>query len=272
MIDFWQTGSLPTTFRLGPLIIYFYGVIFALAALVGYVVAIRLVPKRGLEIKKMEDLFLIGLPVSVIGARIYHVLDLWSYYQSHLLEILAVWQGGLGIYGGVMAGVLFVLVYSRRQQLPILKILDVLVPALALGQAIGRWGNFVNQEAFGPPTNLPWGIPIEPRYRPLIWSDQNRFHPFFLYESLLDLVNFGLLLIVFRKTGKPGLVAGLYFINYGLIRFFLEFFRWDTAVIGSVKTAHILSVISIIFGLGLLAKSGCLSTPKKSSRQGRALR
>jgi phosphatidylglycerol:prolipoprotein diacylglycerol transferase len=247
-------ATLPQAFQIGPLTLHVYGVIFASAVLAGYLVAVRLAPRRGIEPGKIEDLFLFGLPVSIIGARLYHVFDLWPYYRQRPGEILAVWQGGMGIYGGIIAGLLFVYLLARRRRLPLLNLLDVLLPALAVGQAIGRWGNFFNQEAFGPPTDLPWGIPIEPRFRPSIWAARTRFHPFFLYESLLDLLNFVLLIFLMRRTPKPGLVAGLYFLNYGLIRFSLEFLRWDTWIAGGVKVAHLLSAVFVVVGLAFLLR------------------
>lgn len=242
----------PRFFQLGPLKIHSYGVIFAAAVLAGYLTLIRLAPKRGLDPKKVEDLFFLAMPVSILGARLYHVLDLWSYYQKHPAEILAVWRGGLGIYGGIIAGLIFGVVYSRLRRLALFSVLDVSAPALAIGQAIGRWGNFVNQEAFGPPTDLPWGVPIEPQYRPAVWKDQTRFHPFFLYESFLNLVNFLILVSLLKRVKKRGVVAGVYFVNYGLIRYFLEFLRWDTWTVAGTRLAHLISLALIALGLGLI--------------------
>jgi phosphatidylglycerol:prolipoprotein diacylglycerol transferase len=249
-----ESFILPQTFQIGPFNIYFYGVIFALSVLAAYQVAVRLAPRRGLKPKIIEDIFLFTLPVAILGARLYHVFDLWSYYRHRPAEILMLWHGGLGIYGGILAGVVFLLVYCRWRRFNLAAVLDILGPALALGQAIGRWGNLFNQEAFGPPTNLPWGISIQPQYQPLVWAGNTRFHPLFLYESVFNLANFFLLYYLFKKTKKEGLVAGFYFINYGLIRFFLEFLRWDTWLIAGTKLAHPLSLTSIIFGLLLIFK------------------
>lgn len=245
----------PQSFQVGPFSIYFYGVIFALGVLAAYQVAVRLAPERSLEPKMLEDIFLFTLPVSILGARLYHVFDLWSYYRQRLVEVFMIWHGGLGIYGGILAGVIFLLVYSHWKQFRLAAVLDILAPGLALGQAIGRWGNLFNQEAFGPPTNLPWRVPIQPQHRPHVWAGNTFFHPFFLYESVLDLANFFLLCYVFKKTKKEGLVAGFYFINYGTIRFLLEFLRWDTWLIAGTKLAHPLSLSSIILGLVLIFKS-----------------
>ncbi len=165
-----------TLITIGPFTINFYGLLFALAVLAAYQVSVRLARRRDVSEEIVENLYFYGLPISILGARLYHVIDLWGFYRNNPRLIPAVWQGGLGIYGGIVAGVLFIIYYARRHGVTAYKLLDVLLPSLALGQAIGRWGNYFNQEAFGPPTELPWAIPIEPRLRPQRWLAATQSH------------------------------------------------------------------------------------------------
>lgn len=249
-----------STISLGPITLYLYGVFFALGALAGFWMARRRAKVYDLPAEEVENIFLVAVFFGIVFARLYHVSDYFSYYRDHPLEVFAVWQGGLGIFGGIFGGILGIGVYSRRRGLDFWRVLDLLAPSLALGQAIGRWGNFFNQEAFGPPTDLPWKIFIAPENRPLFWADSGYFHPLFLYESGLSFFSFLALIWVARRVGaeKKGAVVGWYFLNYGLIRFLIEFLRWDTAQVGGIKVAHVLSGGSILLGLYFLRRSGII--------------
>jgi len=245
---------------MGPITIHLYGLTFALAVFGGFFLAQRRAKIYKIKKEEIENLFLVALPTGILFARLYHVLDYFPYYKQNPSEILAVWRGGLGILGGIFGGVLGVWLYTKVKKLNFLKICDLLVPSLALGQAIGRWGNFFNQEAFGPPTNLPWKIFISSENRPAIWSEFAYFHPLFLYESILNFLNFLILISVGEKLKQysPGKITALYFLNYGIIRFFTEFLRWDTAQIEGIKVAHILSLGFIFGGLFFLRRSGII--------------
>ena len=247
---------MPSFFTLGPVEIYFYGVIFALAIFAGFFMAQKRARIYKIKKEEIENFFLIALPFGIFFGRLYHVLDFLSYYKENPSEILAVWQGGLGIFGGIFGGVLGIWLYARAKNLNFLKICDLLAPSLALSQAVGRWGNFFNQEAFGPPTNLPWKIFISPENRPEFWSQFQYFHPLFLYESTLNFLNFVILIFAAKrlKGWTTSSITALYFLNYGIIRFFLEFLRFDTAQIGGLKVAHVLSLISIFAGLCFFIK------------------
>jgi phosphatidylglycerol:prolipoprotein diacylglycerol transferase len=252
---------------IGPIILHLYGIIFTIAVIAGFLVARKRAEIYEISKDQVENIFLLALFLGILGARLYHVLDYFSYYRTHLWEILAVWQGGLGIFGGIFGGILGIYFYAKSKSLPFLKICDLLAPSLALGQAIGRWGNFVNQEAFGPPTSLPWKIYIDFQNRPEFWVSYSFFHPVFVYESIWNFLSF-LALIYLEKQSlqkrKVGSLTFSYFTLYGLGRFFIEFLRFDTAQILGVKLAHILSLGFIFGGFFFLKQSGIIKKKGKS--------
>ncbi len=241
-----------------------YGLMIALGIIVGLAVAWWRKKVYGITENDLENLFILTVPLGIIGARIYHVLDKWSYYSQNLWQILAVWNGGLGIYGGVLGGLVGLGIFLRiknftsrkrtcsEQALKILNLLDFLMPSLAIGQAIGRWGNFFNHEVFGPPTNLPWGWYIPVNLRPEMWKNYSFFQPTFAYESLWVLTGFFILLFLERKKYHHGFLTGFYAVWYGSGRFFFEFLRFDTAEIWGIKTAQIISLLLIVFGFYLI--------------------
>lgn len=200
---------------------------------------------------------------AILGARLYHLWTDWSLYQSDPWPaVIEVWQGGLGIYGALCGGILGVFLWKFLSNIPVrgMILLDALAISLPLGQAIGRWGNYVNQELFGPPTTLPWGIFIEPTLRPSQFALATHFHPLFLYESLamLSLWLFLRLLLwqerrhstALTEVGS-GLFTGLYLFTYGSIRFSLDILRWDLATYwGQLTVSQWWSLVMI--GLGLV--------------------
>ncbi len=170
----------------GPFVLRWYGLLLALAALVGYLLVQRLARAYRLDADRVTTVATLTVLFGFLGARLYHVLNEPAYYLAHPAEILQVWHGGLAIHGGIFAGALTVYMAARRWRLPYLRLTDLFAPALLAGQAIGRWGNYFNQELFGRPTNLPWGIPIDAAARPPGALDAAYFHPTFLYEFLWD--------------------------------------------------------------------------------------
>ncbi|NUM25653.1 MAG: prolipoprotein diacylglyceryl transferase [Candidatus Buchananbacteria bacterium] len=230
MIEFLHTfNPQPIIFQYGLVTLHWYGIFVVSGILAGFKVVSRLAKKYQLAIDQIYDLGFYMILFGLVGARIFSVfLDL-SYYRQHPLEIFAIWQGGLAIHGAIIAGLMVLGFYAYRQALDFWRLADMIAPALALGQAIGRWGNYFNQEIFGTPTNLPWGIPIEFKNRPIEYLSYDYFHPTFLYESILNILNFALLFFLhYRlKNKKPGLIVLLYLINYSLIRLALETVRTD---------------------------------------------
>jgi len=238
---------------LGKVKIYFYGIFVTLGMILGYILANKRVSKFNISKSLFEKLILFLIPSTIIGARIYHVLSWSSYYRIFPEEILNFWLGGYGNFGAIILGILVIFIFSKLEKISFLLVGDFLSPVVLLIQAVGRIGNFFNLEAFGPPTNLPWKIYIPPDKRPIIFLNQSYFHPTFFYESLLCFLSLGLLLYLERKFDlKEGFSLGFYFVSYGLIRFFTEFFRVDTWQIMGIKVAQILSLFFILTGFALI--------------------
>lgn len=236
-------------FTVGPVTFHLYGLMIGLGVLVGAWVASK-------KDKRVWDALLWVVGGGIIGARLYHVIDLWSYYQEHLSQIPAVWHGGMGIYGGILGGILGLLIYVKKRKgatLLFWKLLDAGAVGLPLGQAIARWGNYFNQELYGLPTDLPWGIYIRPENRLLEVMEFKYFHPLFLYESIYCLIIFIIIIkiIKFIPSGK-GKVFAIYLGLYGLGRFFLEFLRIEAWTIQGINVAQGISLGLILGALGFI--------------------
>jgi prolipoprotein diacylglyceryl transferase len=217
--------------HIGPLQLRAYGLMIAL----GVIAAVWLTGKRIAErgIGKSEDASAIALwavPAGIIGARIYHVITDPQLFEGQWYRVVYIWEGGLGIWGGIALGVIVGLWVAHRRGIPLLPLLDAAAPALALAQAIGRWGNYWNQELFGRPTTLPWGLEIDIQNRPDGYTQYATFQPTFLYESLWNLALCGVLLLIDRRHRlRPGRLFVLYIAGYTFARFFIERLRIDTA-------------------------------------------
>lgn len=238
--------------QLGPLCFRFYGLILMLGAFSAALVARHLLKRSGKDPELVWDGLIWALVFGVIGARLYHVLTPSktllemgidrNYYFQHPLEILSIWKGGLGMPGALLGGVLGLWIFARRRKVNLALILDAAAPGVALAQAIGRWGNFVNQELYGPPTDLPWAIKIDYANRMAGYKEFETFHPLFLYESLWNLANFGLLFwlwLRFRDRLKLGDYFLIYLITYPVGRFLLEFIRLDYVPLGVLNLNQI---------------------------------
>ena len=228
---------------LGPLTLRWYGLLIATAVLIGLYLSSWLAKQRKLENGLISDLLPLLVLFSVIGARIYYVAFEWRNYAGSPLKALAIWEGGIAIHGALIAGTLTLILFCRWRRQPFWDVLDVLVPSVALGQAIGRWGNFFNSEAFGVPTDLPWKLFIPTSSRPLLYSDAEFFHPTFIYESIWNLLLFIVLIAVFRtgtkRSGRvpAGAMSCLYLIGYSLGRVWIEGLRIDPLCIGALPPA-----------------------------------
>lgn len=241
-------------FSLGPINIYWYGLIIALAILLCLAVAVYLLRRQGDKSDNIYELAFWAVIGAIIGARLYDVFIIdWAYFSLHPLEIVAVWQGGMAIHGAIIGGIIALLLWCLGKKKPVWPWLDLSVVVLPLGQALGRWGNYFNSELFGRPTNLPWGIPIPENLRPEQYLSSQYFQPLFLYESLLNFILFLLLFFSYKKKlFRPGQYLALYFMGYGLIRFIMEFMRFDaTAMILGLRWPQVFSVILILIGGGL---------------------
>ncbi len=236
-------------FRILGFEIYWYAILIAVGILLGSVVASKELKRRGLSEDHVYDYLLWALPLGVVGARIYYVIFEWDFYRGDFGKMIDIRGGGLAIHGGLLAAVVVALVYCKVKKISFFQLADSLFPGVALGQAIGRWGNFINQEAHGTETTLPWAILV----------DGKRVHPTFLYESIGDFLIFLFLLAFARKhQTKDGQIMMLYMILYGALRFFVEGFRTDSLMLFGLRVAQLVSLAMIavgIFGLYFLKRN-----------------
>lgn len=236
---------MPEGFSIGSWFIRFYGIILMSGAVAGAFLAVREAKRRGYDPDIVWDLFIYLLIGGIVGARVWHILTpspstgiTAGWYLSHPLDALAVWKGGLGIPGAVIGGLITLYFYARKTGINFAEWTDIASPSLALGQAIGRWGNYFNQELYGAPTNLPWKIFIDPAHRLAGYLDVEYYHPLFLYESLWNLMNMFVLLWISRRFAdsmKNGDVFLVYLIIYPVGRFFLDFLRLDASMVGGIN-------------------------------------
>jgi phosphatidylglycerol:prolipoprotein diacylglycerol transferase len=251
----------PIFLTLGPITIRWYGLTAAVAFAASFLYIKKFLPtllgKSALKnIQAHLEKLLFPLVIAgLIGARLYHVLNELPFYLKHPALIPAIWHGGLAIHGGLIAGALYLWYYTKKQRVSFLIFADILMPALLLGQAIGRWGNFFNQELFGAPTSLPWGIFIDQANRPLGFEQFTHFHPAFLYEFIWNiLIVVGITLWIRRKPQKPGAIFGIALALSGMGRFLIEFIRIDTVpIIFGARLPLITSAFVLLAGLCVLA-------------------
>lgn len=248
----------PIAFSLGPLDVRWYALFILTGIFCAIGLAYWLAGRRGLDGEFVLDLAPIVVFAALFGARAYYVLLRWDYFIDHPGEAINIRLGGLTIHGGIAAGVLAVWWYTHRRDQPFFTWTDIIAPALALGQAFGRWGNWANQEAFGTPTDLPWAVTIDPENRPDGYEQYATFHPTFLYESIFNLVNaivLAWLVLQVPKRGwlRTGDVTGIYLIAYGVARLLIERIRTDSLTIGPWPAAYWLSLVLILAGAGLMA-------------------
>ena len=254
-------------FQLGPLYIRFYGIILMLGAVAGGWLASRELKRRDRDPEMVWDLLVYLIIGGVIGARLWHIFTpspssiaqgyTTQYYLTHPLDALAIWRGGLGIPGTIIGGLIALFFYTRKYRtVSFIEWTDIAAPSLALGQAIGRWGNFFNQELYGAPTNLPWKIYIDPAHRLTGFENVSYYHPLFAYESILNLLNMLFLLWVSRQYSdrlKKGDVFNFYLIVYPLIRFSLDFLRLDASRVFSININQtVMAVVAVLAILVLI--------------------
>ncbi len=235
-------------FELGPLQIRWYGILMATAILVGFWLAHRRAIQDGLPADDIIRAAQWGVVAGLVGARLYEVIFNWDYYGQVPWKIIAVWEGGLAMHGGLLVGPLVGALLAWKWGVPVLRALDVIAPSMILGQAIGRWGNFFNEEAFGRPTDLPWKLYISPPHRPPEYRQLDFFHPTFLYESGWNLLVFLVLVRWVRpRVGRhPGAVFFAYIGLYSVGRFFIEAVRLDSFWIGPFRVGQIASVAGVL--------------------------
>ena len=231
-----------------PFHIFFYGILITLGVVAAAYIASIEAKRKGLNPEIILDMLFWLVLAGIIGARIWHILTpppsmvdigiTTSYYLSHPMEMLAIRNGGLGIPGAVIGGAIALWFYARKHNMDFLKWADIAAPGLALAQAIGRWGNYFNQELYGAPTNVPWKLFIDPAHRLPGFESISYYHPLFLYEFLWNLGNAIFLLVIARKLTSK-LLAGdllfIYMINYSIGRFLLDFLRMDASEVAGIN-------------------------------------
>ena len=244
----------PVLLDLGVYQLRAYGVFAALAILTSIWYAGREARRKDLDPALVTDAAWPIVLAGLAGARLYYVAFNWDYYSRALPKIIAVWEGGLAIHGGLLGGLLLGGGYAWWKRLPLPRYLDIVAPSLALGQGIGRWGNFFNEEAFGTPTSLPWKLYISPPHRPLLYAQEEFFHPTFLYEALWDFLVFALLLWVLRDrvARAPTCLFWMYLGLYSVGRLIVEGFRTDSLMLGSIRVAQLASGIGIVLAIVLV--------------------
>lgn len=224
--------------------IYWYAILIITGVLIGAKFAQKEFVKRGFGEDFVYDMLFVILPIAIIGARTWYVIFEWDMYKNNPIQILNFRAGGLAIHGGILFAIIGLYLYAKKKEIPLIDLLDILAPSLAFGQAIGRWGNFVNGEAHGTPTNLPWAIIV----------DGVKVHPTFLYESIGDFLIFLFLINYRKKNPKKGIQTSIYFIAYRILRFFVEGLRTDSLMVGPIRMAQLTSVIYLILGIYLFVK------------------
>jgi phosphatidylglycerol---prolipoprotein diacylglyceryl transferase len=240
---------------LGPLKIYWYGVIIMFGAFVGLLIAIRESEQRMLPKETFVDLVTFAVPISIIFARVYYVMFNWEYYSAHPYKIFAVWEGGLAMHGVLIGAVLTIIVFSKVREISFWKLVDILAPSLILGQAIGRWGNFINQEAHGGPVSRDF---LEGLYLPdfiinQMYIEGTYYHPTFLYESLWNFSGFIMLMLIRRTNLRRGELFLTYIIYYSIGRFFIEGMRTDSLMLTeNLRIAQVISIVLILVAIQII--------------------
>jgi phosphatidylglycerol---prolipoprotein diacylglyceryl transferase len=239
--------------------IRWYGLLIASAVLIGVNLSQYLARRRRVDPELIADLAIWLVVAAIPSARLYYVLFQWQEYVNRPEQIIAIWKGGIAIHGAILGGLLAALIFSRVKRVSFWQLADLVAPSLILGQAIGRWGNFFNSEAFGSPTDLPWKLFIPRDRRPAGFETVEFYHPTFLYESLWNLMVFTLLMVLFFRDlkSKPKLKTGtlflVYLIAYSSGRLWIEGLRTDSLMLGALRIAQVISLVEITIGvLGLI--------------------
>ncbi len=245
---FQSPGSI--ALQLGPLTIHWYGVIIGIGILVCYGYIFLELKRRRMDPKPIDDMAFWLILSGVLGARLYYVIFNFSYFFEHPAEILQIWKGGLAIHGALLGGAATYFLFCFRHKLSLLLYADVIMPGVLFAQALGRWGNFFNNEAFGRPTDLPWKLFVPETFRPEQYVDFSYFHPTFLYESLWNFAGFLFLVYLSRRfTHSRGVIVCSYLLWYSFGRFFIEGLRTDSLYLGPLRAAQVISIALFLTGL-----------------------
>ena len=256
----------PIAISIGPLTITWYSICILSGIILASIIINKEAKKYNIPANFITNLIFWCVIFGLLGARIYYVLFNLNYYIKNPIEIVEIYNGGLAIHGGIIAGAIFFIYYSRKNKINFLKMFDRAAPALILGQAIGRWGNFINQEAHGPEVlkQTLENLPIPDFVIKGMKINETYYHPTFYYESVWNFLGFILLIVLRKKLNlKTGQLTGIYFVWYSIARFLIESLRTDSLMVGPIKVAQVVSVILFLLGLYLILRK------KKDTRTNR---
>ena len=245
----------PIAIALGPIQVHWYGVIIGLAIILALYIAVKETEKRGLDKDLFMDLMLWAIPIAILSARLYYVLFEWGYYSQNPGEIIAIWNGGLAIHGALIGGVITTIVFTKKRQVSFWQLVDIAAPSIILGQAIGRWGNFINQEAHGGEVTRAFleNLQLPEWIINQMYINGAYYHPTFLYESIWNLVGFILLILLRKVNLRRGEMFLTYVIWYSVGRFFIEGMRTDSLMLTeSLRMAQTISAVLIIAAVVVL--------------------
>ena len=245
----------PIAIALGPLQVHWYGVIIGLAIILALYIAVRETEKRGLDKDVFMDLMLWAIPIAILSARLYYVIFEWNYYSQNPGEIIAIWNGGLAIHGALIGGVITAIVFTKKKQVSFWQLVDIAAPSIILGQAIGRWGNFINQEAHGGEVTRAFleNLQLPEFIINQMYINGAYYHPTFLYESIWNFIGFVLLILLRKVNLRRGEMFLSYVIWYSVGRFFIEGMRTDSLMLTeSLRMAQTISAVLIIAAVVVL--------------------
>ena len=247
----------PIAFELGPFTVRWYGLIIVTGIILAYFLAQKEAVKRGFDEDFIGDLLLWAVPISIISARIYYVVMKWDFYSQNPGRIIQIWEGGIAIHGALIGAIITAYVFCKKRGVSFLKLADIAAPSILLGQIIGRWGNFVNQEAFGGPVTRDF---LEGLFLPN-WIIEQMYidelgtyvHPTFLYESLWNVVAFIILIFARKLNWRRGEMFFFYLIWYSIGRFYIEGMRTDSLyLVGDLRSAQVVSILGIVIGISAI--------------------
>jgi len=236
----------PVAIQIGPVSVYWYGIIMTTAFILGTALAYHHASKSGIDPEHILNLLILVIPAAIIGARLYYVIFSWGSYRANPLEAFAIWHGGLAIHGGLIGGFLAGLFYVKKHGLDFWQLSDIFAPSIILGQTIGRWGNFINQEAFGGPVSAEYISRFPGFIQHQMFIGGQYHHPTFLYESIWNLLVFTFLMVYRGKNHFPGQILLLYLALYSAGRFFIEGMRTDSLMLGPIRVAQLVSLVLIV--------------------------
>ncbi|MTI81944.1 MAG: prolipoprotein diacylglyceryl transferase [Firmicutes bacterium] len=239
----------PIAFTIGPIPVYWYGIIIASAFMIGIYLAYSRSAKTKVDPEHIINMITLIIPSAIIGARLYYVAFEWERYAANPLEALAIWHGGLAIHGGLIGGILAGYLYVRKYKLPVWQVADICAPSVILGQAIGRWGNFMNQEAHGGPVTENFISRFPDFIKNQMFIEGQYYHPTFLYESLWNFGVFFFLFFYWTKKKFQGEIALLYLGLYSFGRYFIEGMRTDSLMVGPFRVAQLVSLALILISI-----------------------